>query len=76
MVPNSKQSEVSSKFMKRLQKVIGCMQGLCETVKQVKLWTILAWICTSLYKIGNVGHQRELRFPLGIRHCHSLPPAC
>ena len=25
-------------------------------------------ICTSLYKIGNVGHQqRELRFLLGIR---------
>ena len=34
-------------------------------------------ICTSWYKIGNVGHQqRELRFPLGILHCHSLPPAC
>ena len=30
-----------------------------------------------MYKIGNVGHQqRELRFPLGILHCHSLPPAC
>ena len=29
------------------------------------------------YKIGNVGHQqRELRFPLGILHCHFLPPAC
>ena len=27
--------------------------------------------------MGNVGHQqRELRFPLGILHCHSLPPAC
>ena len=30
-----------------------------------------------MYKIGNVGHQqRELRFFLGILHCHSLPPAC
>ena len=32
-------------------------------------------ICASLYKIGNVGHQQELRFPLGILHCHYLPPA-
>ena len=38
---------------------------------------VLLRACASLRKIGDVGHQqRELRFPLGILHCHSLPPAC
>ena len=43
-------------------------------MKQVKHWTYPNMVSAP---IGNVGHQqRELRFPLGILHCHSLPPAC
>ena len=50
-----------------------CVQGPCETCETL---SSPSDICTSLYKIGNVGHQqRELRFPLGILHCHYLPPA-
>ena len=37
------------------------MQGPCEKGEKVKLWTILAWYLYSLYKIGNVGHQRLLK---------------
>ena len=52
-----------------------CPVACKARVKQVRPWTYPS-MC-SLYKIGNVGHQqRELRFPLGILHCHSLPPAC
>ena len=55
-----------------LQKLFCFVQGPCETDETV--WT---YPSTSLYKIGNVGHQqRELRFPLHILHCHSPPPAC
>ena len=57
-----------------------CSVARKARVKQVRRWTYPSMVsvplCTKL-EIGNVGHQqRELRFPLGILHCHSLPPAC
>ena len=65
-----------------LQNIDGSMHGPCETsetgetLDNPSMVSVLHDICTSLYKIGNVGHQqRELRFPLGILHCHYLPPA-
>ena len=47
-------------------------------VKQVKHRTYASMVSVPLCtKFGNVGRQqRELRFPLGILHCHALPPAC
>ena len=47
-------------------------------VKQVKRWTypslVSVPLCTKL-EMSDI-NKRELRFPLGILHCHSLPPAC
>ena len=55
------------------REVISCR----ARVKQVKHWTYPNMVSVPFVQIGNVGHQqRELRFPLGILHCHSLPPAC
>ena len=60
-----------------LQKLIGCMQGPCETGETGETLDNPCLVSVLLCKIGNVGHQqRELRFPLDIHHCHSQPPAC
>ena len=55
-----------------------CPVACKARVKQVRPWAYPSMVCVPLCtKIGNVGHQqRELRFRLGILHCHSLPPAC
>ena len=55
-----------------------CPVACKARVKQVRPWTYPSMVCVPLCtKIGNAGHQqRELRFRLGILHCHSLPTAC
>ena len=42
-----------------------------ETLDNPSLASVL--LCTKL-EMSDI--NKELRFPLGIRHCHSLPPAC
>ena len=54
------------------------MQGSCETGETGEtLDIILAWyLCFFVQNWKCRTSTTELRFLLGIRHCHSLPPAC
>ena len=46
-------------------------------VKQVRPWTYPSMVYVPLCtKLVMSDANRELRFPLDILHCHSLPPAC
>ena len=45
-------------------------------MKQVKLWTIVAWYLCLFVQNWKCRTSTRGTNPLGILHCHSLPPAC
>ena len=63
-------------MLRHLQK--HCPVACKARVKQVRPWTypsmVYVPLCTKL--VMSDINRGELRFPLGILHCHSLPPAC